>query len=580
MNAFKTLLSNLFKRQKSAILILFVCAPLTVISTLLFPLTVGLSLDLILAQAPFERFQTQMLMLLSLSVVAALTRYGNERLSGHLSFWIAKQLRRDIMQRLLYRSFETLEQQKINSVLTLAVQDVEQVADGLILAGTDLITGILSAVGTLILMWICSWPLAIIAGLLTPVSVFLARIIAKQSRKAYRQMAESRQRLTELGDESIRLQALTKSLGAEAEIEGKYDLENTTFMKRAISATFIASLANPISRFSNRLVYAAVATFGFYLAIKGHLSIGILGAFLSYCAEYAKPFNDISNVLSEFQNAQTSLLRIQSFIAESASEPEPKPLSKRRVPRIQFHNVNFSYNEAPFIQNLNLDVQPGQKIAIVGPTGSGKTTLIQLLMRFYDLKKGGIYFDGKNIAEMDLHELRSHFAYVAQESWIREASVRDNISLGRPVTHDQIEKAAHYSHADEFIRQFEAGYNQELNGAKANLSEGQKQLLCLARAFVEDAPILILDEAGSYVDPHTERHIQDALQKLMKGKSAFVIAHRLSTILDADLILVMDHGQLVESGTHQALLARGGLYADIYHAQFQGHSKAAFVRGK
>ena len=437
---------------------------------------------------------------------------------------------------------------------------------------TQLFTGILTILGTLIFMFTINPAIAVVVILVTPVSLFVASFIAKRTYTMFRKQSQTRGELTSLVEEMLGSQKVVLAFGYEEETQSQFEEINERLRVWGLKATFFSSITNPATRFVNSLVYASVGIAGAFAAISGYLSVGQLSSFLSYANQYTKPFNEISGVVTELQNALASAARVFELIDEEPQipdAPDAAVLSEVKG-EVSLSDVNFSYDpEIPLIENMNLEVKPGQRVAIVGPTGCGKSTVINLLMRFYDVDSGSIQVDGNDVREITRKSLRTSYGMVLQETWLKSGTIRDNIAYGRPeATDEEVVKAAKEAHAHSFIKRMKDGYDTVISEDGSNLSQGQKQLLCIARVMLCLPPMLILDEATSSIDTRTEIRIQKAFSKMMEGRTSFIVAHRLSTIREADMILVMRDGHIIEQGTHESLLEKNGFYAELYNSQF------------
>ena len=453
------------------------------------------------------------------------------------------------------------------------IADVDTFSDGLLMGFTQLFTGVITIVSTLGIMLYLNWKIALAVFVLTPLSFFVAKFIASKTNRFFKEQAVARGEQTALTNELVEGQSVVKAFGHEEESMKEFDAVNEKLGKAAMNATFFSSLTNPSTRLINNIVYAVVTLISALSAVAGHISVGQLSVFLSYASQYAKPFNEISGVITELQNAFTCADRVFDLLDENDEVPEAEnPVSPEAEGRVELENVSFSYVPSrPLIEELSLSVASGQRIAIVGPTGCGKTTLINLLMRFYDVCDGSIKVDGADIRGMRRNDLRTRYGMVLQDTWLSSGTVRDNIAFGKPdAMDDEVEAAAKAAHAHSFIRRLPNGYNTVIKENGSNLSAGQRQLLCIARAMLSLPQMLILDEATSSIDTRTELKIQSAFSKMMAGRTSFIVAHRLSTIKEADVILVMKDGHVIERGNHASLLEENGFYAKLYYSQFGG----------
>ena len=497
--------------------------------------------------------------------------------NNRIAYHVLAEVRRDAFKKIEVLPLSYIDNRAYGDVSSVILADAEQFSDGLLLGFTQLFTGAATIVGVLVIMFVMRWEVALVVLFVTPLSLLAARFIASRTYKMFKEQTEARAEQTAFADEMIAGLKVVKSYTHEDENEEIFDGLNETLRKKSLSAIFFSSTTNPVTRFVNSVVYALVALVGSLLAIATAgtaeaFTAGNLTTFLSYSNQYTKPFNEISEVIAEFQNALACAARLFALIEEpEESSDEGLPALEDVKGAVEVQDVAFSYDkEKKLIEHMNISVGAGKRIAIVGPTGCGKTTLINLLMRFYDVDEGTICVDGQDIRRVTRKSLRENFGMVLQETWLKTATVRENLCMGNPAaTEQEMINAALAAHAHGFILRLPNGYDTVL-GEGGSLSEGQKQLLCIARVMLCRPPMLILDEATSNIDTRTERAVQDAFQKLMEGRTSFVVAHRLSTIKNADLILVMRAGNIVEQGTHEELLQKGGFYRDLYEAQFEG----------
>ena len=547
--------------------------------TLYVPILIGRAINLAVGQGEVDLDGIARILVVLLIAVATtgLLRYAAEVLNNKISCSAVKRLRVRAFGKIGRLPLSYLDRRGSGEIVSRIVADVDTVSDGLVIGFGQLLTGVLTILGTLGFLFWLSPILALIVLFVTPLSLFAAKFIAKKSHGFFLKQATLNGEETAFIDEMIGGQKTVQSLGAEGTVNDRFDGINDRFGDAALSAVFFSSLVNPVTRFVNSVVYAAVALAGGLLALSSAgsadpFTVGSLAAALAYATQYAKPFNEISGVVTELQNAMASLSRVFAFLDEEEEEPTPDGVTTlvNVGGRFDFEEVDFSYlPDRPLLRGISLTVNPGEKVAIVGPTGCGKTTLINLLLRFYDVSGGAIKLDGADLRKIDRGALRREIGMVLQDSWIREGSVAFNLALGRPeATREEIEDAARRAHCDSFIRLLPEGYDTVLPEGGGSLSAGQKQLLSIARVMLCLPPILILDEATSSIDTRTERKIQDALATLSEGRTSFIVAHRLSTVRDADLILVMRDGNIVETGKHQELLAKGGFYKTLYQSQF------------
>lgn len=506
------------------------------------------------------------------ALISAFFQYLMSRLGNHITYNVVRDIRNDAMKKIQELSISYLDSHRTGDILSRMITDADTFADGLLMGFTQLFTGLMTIIGTLIFMVRMSPLIALLVVIITPLSLLVARFIATRSHSMFKAQSEARGVLTELTEEMISSQKTVRVFSYEDEATEQFDKADETLCNVSLKAIFISSLTNPSTRFVNSCVYALVGVGGAIYAINGGITIGGLTAFLGYASQYTKPFNEISGVITEFQNALVCAGRIFELIDEKSVIAEAaEPVAKDSVAgNVDIENVDFSYvPDRPLIENLNVSVSSGQRIAIVGPTGCGKTTIINLLMRFYEPVRGCIKVDGKDIREISRKDLRNCYGMVLQETWLKSGTIMDNIRMGRPDASDEeVIEAARASHAHGFIKRLENGYQTIIGEDGEGLSQGQKQLLCISRVMLALPPMLILDEATSSIDTRTELKIQSAFAKLMKGRTSFIVAHRLSTIKEADLILVMKDGHVIEKGTHDSLLASKGFYYDLYTAQY------------
>ena len=548
------------------------CAALSAGAQLWIPIITGDVLDLLIGPGQVA-WQSLPQLLLRIALAAALAAVAQQALSmcnNRITFSICRDLRGQVSRKLQKLPLSYLDTHPSGDLVSRMVGDVDTFADGLLMGFTQLFTGVITLLGTLVIMLTLNPWITAIVVLLTPMSFFVTGFIAKRTHKHFQLQAKERGAQTALINELMEGQRVVKAYGHEAESLQDFTESNDRLSAAALNATFFSSLTNPSTRLVNNIVYAAVALAGALFVGGGSITIGKLSVFLSYASQYAKPFNEISGVVTELQNSITCAQRIFDLLDETEETPEaeasPDPA---QMGKVELLNVDFSYvPEKPLIRDLNLQVTPGQRIAIVGPTGCGKTTLINLLMRFYDINDGEIRTAGKDIRQVSRHSLRQCYGMVLQDTWLKAGTVRENIAYGDPeATEEQIIAAAKAAHAHSFIRRLPGGYDTVIAENGENLSAGQRQLLCIARAMLKLPPMLILDEATSSIDTRTELKIQDAFSKMMQGRTSFIVAHRLSTIRSADVILVMKDGSVIEQGNHRELMKQNGFYAKLYNSQ-------------
>ena len=545
----------------------------TVVSTLMIPVLEGRAIDHIIGKGDVD-FEGLLFVLKEIAAVAAVTFFCQllmNLINNHITYSVAKTLRQKAFERLLRVPVKVIDGESHGDIASRIVTDADSFTDGLLLGFTQLFTGVMTIAGTIIFMIRIRFTIALVVIIATPISLLIARFISKKSYHFFRQQSKDRGDLTEYIDERISLEDLVSQLGAHEISKEEFTKKNDKLTDSAVKATFFSSLTNPSTRFVNAVIYAVVGAVGAMLAVAGSISVGELTSFLGYAREYARPFNEITGVITEMQNAIACAARIFELIDEEQVEDCDGEFDGEVSGRVEMEHVDFSYvPEKPLITDLNVKVDPGEKVAIVGPTGAGKTTLINLLMRFYDVNAGAVKIDGRDIRTVSRNALRSRFGMVLQETFLFTGSIRDNLTLGKPdATDEEIIEASKAAHAHDFIRKLPDGYDTVLKASGGTLSQGQKQLLCIARLMLALPPMLILDEATSSIDTRTEIKIQDAFAKMMKGRTTFVVAHRLQTIRDADLILYMENGHVLEQGSHSELLAKNGYYARLYRSQYQ-----------
>lgn len=571
-------LKRVFKYASTYRILIFFSITFAVVSALLAlyaPIIAGNVIDCIIGEGDVDFVKVKALLIrMGLVVlISALCQWFMYGVNNRITFGVVRDVRNDAFDKLKILPFEYLDSHPQGEVVSKIIADVDQFADGLLMGFTQLFTGIVTILGTLAFMFYLQWQIAALVVILTPVSLFVARFIASRSYSLFKDQSVARADQTALIDEMIGNLKVVKAFGHEDENQIVFDEINENLAKTSLKASFFSSLTNPSTRVVNNTVYAFVALFGAFVCISGKMSVGELTIFLSYATQYTKPFNEISGVVTELQNALACARRVFDFIDEEPETPDVSDAPDMGIVKgnIELENVEFSYDkERELIKDLTLSVKEGQRVAIVGPTGSGKTTIINLLMRFYDVDKGSISVEGNDIRKLRRGELRSNYGMVLQETWLRTGTVKDNITLGRAdFTDEQIIEAAKKTHAHSFIKKLPNGYDTVIGEDGGMLSQGQKQLLCITRIMLNVPPMLILDEATSSIDTRTEMRIQRAFQKLMAGRTSFIVAHRLSTIKEADRILVMNDGHIIEQGKHESLLAAGGFYSKLYKSQFE-----------
>lgn len=551
-----------------------ILAAVTVVLTLYIPVLTGEAVDLMLGAGAVDL--TELLSIgKKIAVYAALTALAQWLMNvcnNKITYHVICDIREEAFRKIQILPLKYADSHSTGEVVSRVIADVDQFADGLLMGFTQLFTGLLTIVGTLGFMFSINVWIALVVVCITPVSLWVASFIAKRTYSMFKLQSETRGEQTALIDEMIGGQKVVQAFGYEKKAMERFDEINDRLQSCSLRATFFSSLTNPSTRFVNSLVYTGVGLTGAIAAVSGHLSVGQLSCFLSYANQYTKPFNEISGVVTELQNALACAARIFELIEEEPQTPEDADAVVLRdvSGTVDLKEVAFSYRkEIPLIRNLNLHVNPGQRVAIVGPTGCGKTTIINLLMRFYDTDSGEICVDGKPIRHVTRDSLRTSYGMVLQDTWLKAGTIRDNIAYAKPeATMEEVITAAKKAHADSFIRRLPEGYDTVIAEDGGNLSQGQKQLLCIARVMLCLPPMLILDEATSSIDTRTEIRIQKAFAAMMEGRTSFIVAHRLSTIREADVILVMKDGQIIEQGRHEELLAQNGFYANLYNSQF------------
>ncbi len=557
------------------VLLSLLMAVISVALTLYLPVLTGRVVDHILGPGKVEF--TEIIAILRTMLIAILLTAAAQWImniaNNRIVYTVTRSIREEAFQKIEILPLKYLDGHSTGEIVSRIIADVDQFADGLLMGFTQLFTGVATIVGTLFFMLSVNAGITVVVVVLTPISLFVANFIAKRTYSMFKLQSATRGEQTALINEMIENQKVVQAYGQEKKVQTRFDEINGRLEKYSLRAIFFSSITNPATRFVNSLVYTGVGLTGAFAAVRGVMTVGQLSAFLSYANQYTKPFNEISGVITELQNAIACAGRVFELIDEEPQIPDPEPaksLPEDDMGHVSLEHVAFSYTpEKKLIEDFNLDVKNGEMVAIVGPTGCGKTTLINLLMRFYDVDSGSIRIGGTDIRDMKRETLRSGFGMVLQDTWLRSGTIRDNIRMGRPTaTDEEIIQAAKEAHAHSFIRRLPEGYDTMITENGGNLSQGQKQLLCIARVMLALPPMLILDEATSSIDTRTEIRIQKAFNTLMEGRTSFIVAHRLSTIRNADVILVMRDGNIVEQGTHKELLARNGFYAKIYNSQF------------
>ena len=549
-------------------------AAVTVVLTLYLPILTGDAVDMMLGKGKVDFRGLAKLVKMMVIIIAAtgLAQWIMNVCNNKITYNVVRDIRRDAFEKIEILPLKYLDAHASGDIVSRVIADADQFADGLLMGFTQAFTGILTIVGTLVFMLRINVWITLVVVLVTPLSFFVAGFIAKKTYSMFQLQSAARGEQTALIDEMIGNQKVVQAYSHEDETLEKFDKINDRLKKYSLRATFFSSTTNPATRFVNNLVYAGVGVVGAIFAISGYLTVGQLSCFLSYANQYTKPFNEISGVITELQNALACAARVIELIEEEPQIPDSDDAVELENVRgeVSLNDVAFSYvPDKKLITDFNLNVKPGQRVAIVGPTGCGKTTVINLLMRFYDVDKGSIKVDGTDIRKITRESLRHNIGMVLQETWLKDGTIYDNISMGRPdATREEVIEAAKASHAHSFIKRLPNGYDTVVKEDGENLSQGQKQLLCIARVMLCRPPMLILDEATSSIDTRTEIKIQNAFAKLMEGRTSFIVAHRLSTIQNADIILVMKDGNIIEQGNHESLLAADGFYANLYNSQF------------
>lgn len=569
----KKVLSRL-KRYRISLVLSMLLALSNVVMTLYIPILIGNAIDYIIdkGNVDFETVGSYLFKVIVCAVVAGLSQWIMSELNNNMTYKITRDIRNEAFEHIQSLPLSYLDKHAHGDIISRVIADVDTFADGLLMGFTQLFTGVMTILGTLIFMIKIHVGIALVVVCITPLSLLVANFIATRTYSMFQLQSVTRGEQTSLIDEVIGSIKVVRAFGHEKETMEKFDEINGRLEKASLRATFFSSLVNPCTRFVNSVVYAGVGLSGALIAIFGGISVGSLTIFLNYANQYTKPFNEISGVVTELQNALACADRIFKLIEEPSQTPEPKnPKEPKEMNgELKIKNLYFSYSPSkPLIRNFNLDVEPGKTVAIVGPTGCGKTTFINLLMRFYDLQDGEILLDGVNTLEMNRHTLRRSVGMVLQDTWLKGASVKENIAMGKPnATDEEIIEAAKQAHAHSFIKRLPNGYDTVVGEEGTELSQGQKQLLCIARVMLCLPPMLFLDEATSSIDTRTEVKIQKAFNTMMQGRTSFIVAHRLSTIQGADTILVMKDGHIIEQGNHKELLEKDGFYAQLYQSQF------------
>ena len=562
------------RRYRFFLIVSLVLALITVVLTLYVPILTGQAVDLIVGKGQVD-FAGVYHICVKIGIAILLTmaaQWVMNVANNKITYSVVRDIRTDAFEKIQILPLSYIDSHSYGGIVSRVIADADQFADGLLMGFTQLFTGVITILGTLGFMLSVSAPIALVVVVLTPVSLFVAAFIAKRTYQMFRMQSETRGEQTALIEEMIGNQKVVQAFGQENEVGDRFDEINDRLSKYSLQGTFFSSITNPSTRCVNALVYAAVGVFGAFFAIQGGISVGQLSCFLSYANQYTKPFNEISGVVTELQNAIACAGRVLELIEETPEIPDSEDAIKlgKADGKVEIEDVYFSYEpNQKLIEHFNLQVKPGQRVAIVGPTGCGKTTLINLLMRFYDVNSGAIKVSGKDIRKVTRESLRANYGMVLQETWLKQGTIRENIVMGREnATDDEVLAAAKASHAHSFIKRLPNGYDTVIGEDGGSLSAGQKQLLCITRVMLCLPPMLILDEATSSIDTRTEMRIQKAFATMMQGRTSFLVAHRLSTIQEADVILVMRDGKIVEQGNHEELLAANGFYKNLFDAQW------------
>ena len=562
----------LIRPYKLYVLCSLLCALLSVTASLLIPVFTGNVIDTFAEGAVAHGDRDHYLLILgAVAVIAAAAQYIMAAFNNRVTYRVCRDMRDKVSRKMHRLPLAYLDNHPTGDLVSRMVADVDTFADGLLMGFTQLFSGVITIVAILGIMLYLNTLIALTVLILTPLSILVARFIASATHKFFEAQAAIRGEQTAMINELVEGQRVVKAFGLEEEKLAEFDEVNDKLQQVAMKATFFSSLTNPSTRLVNNIVYAVITLIGAFFTVSGGITIGQLSVFLNYASQYAKPFNEISSVVTELQNAISCAERIFDILEEADQVPGKDPaISPECKGEVELDHVAFRYvPDRPLIKDLNLKVNSGERVAIVGPTGCGKTTIINLLMRFYDVDSGEIRVDGADIRDMSRHDLRGRYGMVLQDTWLCTGTVRENIAYGKPdATEEEIIEAAKAAHADSFIRRLPKGYDTMITGGGGNLSAGQRQLLCIARAMLCLPMMLILDEATSSIDTRTEMKIQSAFAKMMKGRTSFIVAHRLSTIREADVILVMKDGSIIEQGNHEELLTAGGFYANLYNSQF------------
>ena len=573
----KAVIGKILKRirhQWPALILSLLLATVYVAMSLYIPILVGNAIDCIIdmGRVDFAAMWVYLRNVAICAAIAGLSQWVMNEVNNRMTYLITRNIRNEAFAHIQTLPLSYLDKHSQGDIVSRVISDVDTFADGLLMGFTQLFTGVMTIVGTMLIMLSIHWGIALVVVCITPLSLLVANFIAKSTYSMFRVQTQTRGEQTGLIDESVGNIKVIRAFGHESATMEQFDEINGRLKKASLRAIFFSSLTNPCTRFVNSVVYAGVGLTGALIAIAGGISVGNLTSFLNYANQYTKPFNEISGVVTELQNALACAGRVFELIEAPSQTPDPETAvcTNEVDGKIEIRDLKFSYiPDKPLIDDFNLSVQPGQRIAIVGPTGCGKTTFINLLMRFYDAQGGEILLDGHNTSDMRRHDLRRNVGMVLQDTWLKAGTIRENIAMGKPdATDEEIISAAKQAHAHSFIKRLPQGYDTVITEAGGSLSQGQKQLLCIARVMLCLPPMLFLDEATSSIDTRTEARIQKAFDTMMQGRTTFIVAHRLSTIREADVILVMRDGHIVEQGNHEELLKKNGFYAQLYHSQF------------
>lgn len=561
-------------KYKYFLILSMLFAAVTVGLTLYAPILVGKAIDCIIGKGNvnFVNMKSILIKVAVIVVSTALIQWLMNVCNNKITYNVSRDLRKKAFEKIEILPFSYIDTHSKGDIVSRVITDVDQLSDGLLMGFTQFFTGVITIIGTLAFMLSVNVFITIVVVVVTPLSFFIARFIAKKTFNMFSLQSKTRGEQTSFIDEMISNQKVAEAYSMNEENKARFDKINDDLAKYSLKATFFSSITNPATRFVNSIVYAAVALFGAIMAVKGNITVGILSCFLSYANQYTKPFNEISSVVTELQNAIACAARVFELIEEAPELPDKADATELENVKgsVEINNLYFSYNpDRELLKNVNINVEPGKTVAIVGPTGCGKTTLINLLMRFYDPNNGAISVDEVNTQDVTRQSLRQNFGMVLQDTWLKSGTIADNIRLGKTdATDDEIIEAAKKAHAHSFIKRLPNGYKTKIGEDGGSLSQGQKQLFCITRLMLCPPPMLILDEATSSIDTRTEIKIQKAFNTLMKNRTTFIVAHRLSTIQNADLILVMNDGNIIEQGTHASLYAQKGFYYNLYNSQF------------